>query len=68
MRQLEMVDHPMPARLATQTPVLAGTDAVCYLDIDSCRRRGVLPCQAGRGVRVRHGRWLLGAAVRAWMH
>jgi hypothetical protein len=37
--QLEAVNRRLLAALATRTPVLAGAEQLCWLDIDSCQRR-----------------------------
>jgi hypothetical protein len=37
--QLEAVNRRLLAALAARTPVLAGAEQLCWLDIDSCQRR-----------------------------
>ncbi|MCA1675423.1 MAG: IS1380 family transposase [Actinobacteria bacterium] len=49
VRWLEKVNHTMLAALAASTPVLAGADAVAYLDIDSCQRPVYGPAKQGAG-------------------
>jgi hypothetical protein len=65
VRQLGAVHRRLLARLAAQTPLLPGADALAFIDVDSVQRRVFGGHHAGRGVRTRQDRLEVVVGARA---